>query len=436
MIKIRIANGVTITTESNNKTVLNGTKLELEWTINVSPGDTFVSTIVYLLPDFSKPLTLGQNVENKGKELYGENRLFVAYENSKYTMTLKDVKYNESGTFRLYIPSQNNGANDTQSDIHVIVTGRANLCNHKFGFHYTASESEIFSLFPNVCGYPIPDGKWKVGEDTFSTLSAPSVINKATRRYKYSFNTRPISRKDCGKNFTFITSNTIGSMDWNVILDVKFLPSLVSNVLFYRHNASCVRVTWNAEDTGKCNISYHLQFAGTQAVYNISSTDFTLCNSSDVDVVFLWASYKENIGGKLASRISATTSSPDTNLTNNAGENIQATCNHQYTSNIVTGIVTLAVTLIINTIIFVIFKHKGFIILSMSQTRPPQSNKNQRTNDYEATGATICHYADINSKAVKEGIYEDLTTTADHSKQYYEIELNTMQGNIYANTTT
>ncbi|XP_057302700.1 uncharacterized protein LOC130636868 [Hydractinia symbiolongicarpus] len=420
---------------ANGVTVLNGTNVKLVWTVNVSPGDTIVSRSVYLSPDFTNPILVDRSIKKKGLKLFGENRLSATFGTGKYTMSLMDVKYNESGTFQLDVAIENDGLITTQSDIHVIVRGRPNFCDNKYPYHYTAIESGVFTEGPEVCGYPIPDVKWKIGEDNFSTLSTPSVINKATRKYKHSFRTRPITRKDCGKNFTFVTSNTLGSMERNFKIDVKFVPSLVSKVLYYRHNASCVRVTWDAEDTGKCNISYHLQFAGTKAVYNISSTNFTLCNSSYVDVVFIWASNKRNIGGKLASRINATTSLPDS-LTNNAGQNVQATCDDPFTSNIITAIVTLAATLILNTIIFVILKHKGFIIVSMSRTKSAHSIKNQTTNDYQGTGAKISHYADVNSKAVKQSTYADLTTTADLSKQYYEIELNTMQTNIYANITT
>ncbi|XP_057309284.1 uncharacterized protein LOC130647443 [Hydractinia symbiolongicarpus] len=322
-----------------------------------------------------------------------------------------------------------------------IFTGRPKFCDIKYEYEYDITESTILTVAPKVCGYPIPKLKWEVGEDNFSTASNFSVINNAIRQYEYSFNTRPITREDCGRNLALVTSNTIGSMKRNAKIYVEFVPSLVSNVLFYRHNASCVRVTWDGEDTGKCSITYHLQFSGRETIYTTSKTDLTLCNSSDIDVVFIWASYNRNIGVKLASRIITTTSSPDNTSTRtitatNTERKVARTCDHQFTSNIITAIVTLVISLILNTIIFVIFKHKGFIIVNMIRTRPPQSSKDRSTNDYGETGKMISHYADINSKAVKPSIYADLTPTTDHSKQYYEIELNTLQSNIYANITT
>lgn len=39
-------------------------------------------------------------------------------------MSLMDVRYNESGTFQLLVFFRNNGLKETQSDIHVSVTGR------------------------------------------------------------------------------------------------------------------------------------------------------------------------------------------------------------------------------------------------------------------------------------------------------------------------
>lgn len=119
-----LANGVTITTKSNNKTVLSGTKLELEWTVNVSPGDTSILISVFLSPDFTNAILVDGSVKEKSLKLFGKNRLSATFENLTYTMSLMDVKYNESGTFRLDVVFRNNGLKDTQSDTYVSVTGR------------------------------------------------------------------------------------------------------------------------------------------------------------------------------------------------------------------------------------------------------------------------------------------------------------------------
>lgn len=109
---------------ANGVTVLNGTNVKLVWTVNVSPGDTIVSRSVYLSPDFTNPILVDRSIKKKGLKLFGENRLSATFGNGKYTMSLRDVKYNESGTFQLDVAIENDGLITTQSDINVIVRGR------------------------------------------------------------------------------------------------------------------------------------------------------------------------------------------------------------------------------------------------------------------------------------------------------------------------
>ncbi|XP_057302698.1 uncharacterized protein LOC130636866 [Hydractinia symbiolongicarpus] len=293
-----------------------------------------------------------------------------------------------------------------------LLIGSSSFCDINLKYHHTVNESEVLTVVQNVCGYPIPELKWKVGDDNFSTASSPSVINNETRQYEYSFKTRHITRKDCGRNLTFVTSNTIGSIERNAKIDVKFVPSPVSMVSLSSYNGTCVRVTWDGEDTGKCILNYHVWFSGREITYNTSNTYFTLCNATDVRNVTVWASYNANVEEHFT-----TTSSPDITLTTNstttlspditstrniattnAVKCVQRTCDCQSTSNItVSIIVTLAITLILITIVFIISKQKGFIIVIKRRKRPPQIYKNRSTE----AESTISHYSDVDAKALK-----------------------------------
>ncbi|XP_057301455.1 uncharacterized protein LOC130635939 isoform X2 [Hydractinia symbiolongicarpus] len=401
--------------------------LDISWTVSPASGERVTSLQVYVLPNTTSEILIGRSplVSVYGDTLFGVGRLSATFVCSTYKLMLKNVTIPDSVTFQLFVVFINGDKSDIKSsDIQVTVNGSPSLCDRNLESRYTVNENRTLSLVQVICGHPKPEVKWKVGDDNFSRSYNSSYINTAIRQHKYTFRTRPITRNDCGRTLIFVANNTVGSIKRNAELNVEFVPSMVSMVSLYRHNASCVRVTWDAEDTGKCNVSYHLQFTGRETIYNSSNRYFTLCNSSDVDTVIIWASYKGKNGWKLASRISTTTSSPyftsTTNIaTTNAGKSLPRTCDCQSTINV---IIAAVITLILVTIIFIISKHKGYITVSINRKRRPQSNENG-SDDYEVTGATTSHYADINIKAVKPSIYADLTTTADHSKQYAEIEL-------------
>ncbi|XP_057301448.1 uncharacterized protein LOC130635934 isoform X2 [Hydractinia symbiolongicarpus] len=428
---LRLAFGGAVEPKASNVTVMRGEMLEISWTVSPASGERVTSLQVYVLPNITSEILTGSSplVSVYGETVFGVGRLSATFDGSTYKLMLKNLSYADSVTFQLFTIFVIGIQSDIKtSEIQVTVISIPTLCGRNLESRYTVNENRTLSLVQVICGHPKPEVEWKVGDDNFSRSYNSSYMNTAIRQHKYTFRTRPITRNDCGRTLIVVANNTVGSMKRNAKLDVEFVPSLVSMVSLSRYNKTCVSVTWDGEDTGKCVVSYHLQFASRETIYNSSNRYFTLCNSSDVDTVIIWASYKGKNGWKLVSRISTTTSSPyftsTTNIaTTNAGKSVPRTCDCQSTSNVIIAIVvTLAITLILITIIFIIFKHKGYITVSINQKRRPQSNENG-SDDYEETGATTSHYADINTKAVKPSIYADLTTTADHSKQYAEIEL-------------
>nr|ADL39772.1 allorecognition 1 [Hydractinia symbiolongicarpus] len=313
---------ITATSKNVEEAIIN-TTVVMKWQVTPGQNQVIASLRLYVLPDDIELIggtgTKSQTVTSQGKLLF-EDRLTATFNTTgknEYIATLERIQYKDNHTYQLQAVFDDKTDFERKNAVIQIkkVVSSPIFCDINLEYHPTVNESEVLTVVQNVCGYPIPKLKWKVGDKDFRTVFNPSVINEATRQYEYTFKTQPITRKDCGKNLTLVTYSRIGSMERNAKIDVKFVPSPVSMVLLSRYNTTCVRVTWDGEDTGKCILNYHLQFSGREIIYNTSNTYFTLCNATDVERVTIWASYNGNVGNKTTSGITTTTPPPTTTTT-------------------------------------------------------------------------------------------------------------------------
>ncbi|XP_057301444.1 uncharacterized protein LOC130635932 isoform X2 [Hydractinia symbiolongicarpus] len=360
--------GGTVEPEASNVTVIRGKMLEISWTVSPTAGERVIGLQVYVLPNITSEILTGSSplASVYADTLFGVGRLSATFSGSTYKLMLKNVSYTDSVTFQLQAIFLIGTKPDVKtSEIQVTVNGKPSWCGMALESNYSVIETKTLTVRQGICGYPKPDGKWRVGEDNFEKSYNVSVINTATRHYEYTFKTRSISRTDCGKNITFSANNTLGSVTRNAAIDVTFKPL---NVLFeesYRHNASCIYVAWCGEDTGNCIMNYHLQFLDKGIIYNTfttPNTNFTLCNATVTSIVTnvsIWASYKGSIGQKNTSEISTkpptttttttTTKVPITSKKSGDGSNIGL---------IIAIVGGILIVIIIIIIVVCVLKHK------------------------------------------------------------------------------
>nr|ADL39777.1 allorecognition 1 [Hydractinia symbiolongicarpus] len=296
-----------------------GTTVNMQWKITLDENQTINSFSVSLKSQPRNPIISGgadsQIVLNKGRELFG-SRVSAVYDEiaSTYTVSLKNIQYNETLSIQL-TATLNNPFFGKQELIEIKeVTGSPSLCGKNLESKYMVNETRTLSVVQVICGHPKPEVKWKVGDDNFSASYNSSEINTKIRQYGYTFRTRTVNRTDCGKDIKYIANNSFGIKTGSATIDVTFKPKVLYGSA-YINNTGCILVSWYRENTGKCNISYHLQFAGRETIYNTSNTYFTLCNATDVKTVTIRASYKGNVGKEVTRRISTTTSPPTTTTT-------------------------------------------------------------------------------------------------------------------------
>nr|ADL39776.1 allorecognition 1 [Hydractinia symbiolongicarpus] len=356
---------ITATSKNVEEAIIN-TTVVMKWQVTPGQNQIISSLRLNVLPDNINVIgstgTKSQPVTSQGELLF-EGRLTATFNTAgknEYIATLERIQYKDNHTYQLKVVFDDETDFERKNAAIQIkkVVSSAIFCDINLEYHHTVNESEVLTVEPKVCGYPIPELKWKVGDDPFNTSYNSFEINTKIRQYEYSFKTRPITRKDCGKNLTLVTFNRIGSMERNAKIDVKFVPSRVPDVLFCCRIASCVRVTWKREDTGKCVFNYHLQFAGEETIRNTSNTYFTLCNATDVKNVTIWASYNGAEGEKVTYNISTATPPPSTTTTTTA---TTTTTNDDDKSNIglIVGIVGgILFVIIIIIIVVCVLKHK------------------------------------------------------------------------------
>lgn len=425
-------------------TTFNAT-VELQWQVTLEPSEAIVSMTVRELPRLISILAgtvNGFNVDKEGKKLFGD-RVSGIYNKSNniVTLTLQNIQYSETLTFQLVVVLSTFVIKAAKISI-VDISGSPRFCGRKVESNYSVIEGRILTVFQDICGNPKPDVKWKIEEDIFTSSSSSSVINNATRQYEYTFTTRPLNRNDCGINITVFASNTLGYFERNTMVHVEFNPSLVPGISLYRYNASCINVIWNREKTGNCVVHYHLQINNNGAIYNTSNRYFIFCSPLQVDTVVLWSSYKGNMGEKVVSTFSTTTSTPDITstlsiLTTNSKKLVITSDNNQCTSNVIVAIVVaVTTTLLLVTIPLAILKRKGLVTVNTRRKNQPKTDEKDNIDDYEVAGTTLSNYADLNVQAIKPSLYTDLATATRSSEHYTEIELKETQKNTYANTKT
>nr|ADL39784.1 allorecognition 1 [Hydractinia symbiolongicarpus] len=359
--------GGTVEPEASNVTVIRGKMLEISWTVSPTAGERVTSLQVYVLPNITSEVLAGSSplASVYADTLFGVGRLSATFAGSTYKLMLKNVSYADSVTFQLFTLFVIGTKSDIKtSDIQVTVNGKPSWCGMALESNYSVNETETLTVRQGICGYPKPDGKWRVGEDNFEKSYNVSVINTATRHYEYTFKTRSISRTDCGKNITFSANNTLGSVTRNAAIDVTFKPLNVSFEESHRHNASCIYVAWYGEDTGNCIMNYHLQFLDKGIIYNTfttPNTNFTLCNATVTSIVTnvsIWASYKGSIGQKNTSEISANPPTTTTTTTTKVPITPKKSGDGSNIGLIIAIVGGILIVIIIIIIVVCVLKHK------------------------------------------------------------------------------
>lgn len=92
-------------------------------------------------------------------------------------------------------------------------------------------------------------------------------------------------------------------------------PSKVLNLKSCNVNKSCTFTQWDKENTGKCVITYHVQFNNKKDAFNTNNLNYTYCHSneaSNASTVTVWASYNGARGENTTVIIATTTPSPTT----------------------------------------------------------------------------------------------------------------------------
>nr|ADL39787.1 allorecognition 1 [Hydractinia symbiolongicarpus] len=291
--------------------------VELQWQVTLEPSEKIVSMTVRELPRFINIMAgtvNGLNVDKEGKALFGDRVSGIFNNRNKIvTLTLQNIQYNETLTFQLLVVSSKLVVKTANVSIEEI-SGSPRVCGRKLKSNYTVNEGDFRNITQDICGYPKPKVSWTLGQENAGS-STSFAVNNATRQYEYHYKTRPFNRSDCGSNIAFIAKNTLGSINGNAWIDVDFVPSGVSIVSIYNNNTNCINVTWNKQETGSCNIKYHLRLNGNATIYNTLDRHFTFCISMKFENVTVWASYKGKNGKMVSSSDVLTTPSTTTTTT-------------------------------------------------------------------------------------------------------------------------
>ncbi|XP_057301179.1 uncharacterized protein LOC130635741 isoform X2 [Hydractinia symbiolongicarpus] len=309
--------------------------------------------------------------------------------------------------------------NSSRFNIQVAVKGTPKICGVRLKSNYTVVENSTITFTQDVCAHPKPVAEWKLDrEKLYKKPSNTSLINTEQRKYRFTYQTRKLTRNDCGAKFILKATNAMGSVEETVKVDVIFKPPAVFIKSISRHNASCVKILWQREKMGNCILSYQLQFDGNSEIFFTSNTYFTMCTQLNITSVGIWATHKGEIGDITVDRISPATPAPET-------KEISADESKLTIKLIVILVIgSFVFTVILNVIFFGILLRKGFVILNFKTKKQHQNVANKNAEEYEVMGTTISNYTDINLHAIKPSVYADLKTTTDDSNQYAEIGLN------------
>nr|ADL39783.1 allorecognition 1 [Hydractinia symbiolongicarpus] len=301
------AHGGNIITASSNITVNNGSTLTLAWDVIPSSGEPIDDFRVSVkLHNSTMRIVTGKSpqITRIGYSLFGTDRISTEFNDPKFYLILKDVRYNESLTYQLFVLfGEGLNIKGEISHIQVTVTGSPNLCGEIRKSNYTVQENEVFTFWQVICGHPKPHVQWKIGVDRFGNSITSALIDEETRRYNYTFE-KPLTRANCGELIVLNATNNVKSLTWKTTVYVKFIPLQVSIEKSFKQNMSCVHVTWQGEVTGKCALNYYLQFDGQGDVYNTFDEFLTQCNLPNASNVTVWASYRGINGSKTTKNIS------------------------------------------------------------------------------------------------------------------------------------
>nr|ADL39785.1 allorecognition 1 [Hydractinia symbiolongicarpus] len=298
-----------------------GTTVNMQWKITLDTNQVISFINVKLKSPPGDQIISGgansQNILNKGREFFG-SRLSAVYDKitSIYTVSIKNIQYNESLSFQL-ITTMDNPFFAKQAAIEIKnVTGMPRFCGENFKSNYTVLETTSLMVEQDICGHPKPNAVWKLEDDsTFSNSFNSSLISNETRRYRYIFNVKNIKRLHCGKQILLNATNKFGNDAKESILYVEFTPSKILNLESFTVNKSCIFTHWDKENTGKCVITYHVQFNNKKDAFNTNNLNYTYCHSnedSNASTVTVWASYNGARGENNTASIATTTPSPTT----------------------------------------------------------------------------------------------------------------------------
>nr|ADL39781.1 allorecognition 1 [Hydractinia symbiolongicarpus] len=342
-----------------------GTTVNMHWKIILDTNQRINSFNVILKSQPGDPILSGgansQKPQDKGIELFG-SRLSAVYDKiaSTYTVSLKNIQYNETLSFDL-TTTLNNPFFGKQVRIEIKeVTGMPKFCGENFKSNYTVLENIGLMVEQDICGHPKPNAVWKLEDDsTFSNSFNSSLISNETRRYRYIFNVKNIKRLHCGKQILLDATNKFGNDAKESILYVEFTPSKILNLKSCTVNKSCIFTHWDKENTGNCVITYHVQFNNKKDAFDTNNLNYTYCHSneaSNASTVTVWASYNGARGENTTVIIATTTPSPTTTQTK-----VITTSSPDKGSNIglIVGIVGgILFVIIIIIIIVCVLKHK------------------------------------------------------------------------------
>ncbi|XP_057301177.1 uncharacterized protein LOC130635741 isoform X1 [Hydractinia symbiolongicarpus] len=362
----------------------------------------------------------GKSFKSSYVQVRENKSLSATFTNSRYRLMLRNIRYNESFTFQLYvIYGAGDHLNSSRFNIQVAVKGTPKICGVRLKSNYTVVENSTITFTQDVCAHPKPVAEWKLDrEKLYKKPSNTSLINTEQRKYRFTYQTRKLTRNDCGAKFILKATNAMGSVEETVKVDVIFKPPAVFIKSISRHNASCVKILWQREKMGNCILSYQLQFDGNSEIFFTSNTYFTMCTQLNITSVGIWATHKGEIGDITVDRISPATPAPET-------KEISADESKLTIKLIVILVIgSFVFTVILNVIFFGILLRKGFVILNFKTKKQHQNVANKNAEEYEVMGTTISNYTDINLHAIKPSVYADLKTTTDDSNQYAEIGLN------------